>query len=766
MRILPVLMLVLVVAAGCRKSANDLIAASREQLKVNKVEEAAMNLRKAIQQEPNYGPGYVALSELLIRQGKGMEALQALMLGADKAPQDQELRSRLTDAALTIFLLQQGRSEAVLKRLQALEAQYFKEDPNAFQGHRIHGFLAMVGRKPDEAITSFQKALAAKPNEPEVSAAILRPLMETGKYDEFEKTAKAGLQANPTYGPLYEALSPYYIVTNRIPDAEALLQSRVKADPKNLDAAIALANFYQTTKQPQKMALELERIERDTVSYPGGGLRVAEFHYRSGRLQDAETQAREMLAGGGSGGDRASYERMLLKTLGTEGKPAEVRKLADEILARDPKSPHALTARSMILIEQPTADNLKLAQKDLELLVQLEPGDAYHRFQLGKTLQLLGDRQKATAAYQEAIKLRRTYLSPRMALAEMSFDAGDYPKTVEQVNQILAIDRSNPEPSVLLAAANMGAGNMAQARNILTNVLQQYPNFGLAEVQLGFVYLNQNRLADAEAIFRKYYRQGMPDTRPLRGLIEVNLNQKRADAAVNLVTNEMNVTKYDKRLLRPLLISTAARAGKFDLALTTMREVVKENPKSADTLIRYGELLRAAGRTDEALSQYEEAARLDPANATPLVMAGSVMAEAGRAADAKIRLDKALKLQPNNPLLLNNLAAILADTSQDLPQALQYAQKANQLAQNVPAFKDTLAWVYARMDRHDVALQVLQELSLQDPKNPTILYHRGYVQAKKGLRREARNSLEAALENKPSKAEEQQIRQLLGTLAG
>lgn len=749
---------------ACQRSASDLTATAARLAEQGQSEEAALGLRKAIQQQPGYASAYVALSELLIRQGKAAEALQVLFLGAEQAPGDGDLRARLTDTALAVFLEQQGRSESLLKRLQALESSYFAEDPNAFQGHRIHGFLALTGRKPDEAIASFRKALTLKPNDPEVSAALLKPLIETGNSQEFERTAKAALAANPSYGPLYEALVPFYLVTNRTAEAEALLQSRIRAEPKNLDAAISLASFYQTTRQPRKMEAELDRIQRDSANYPDGALRVADFHYRSGRLRDAEAQARESLSAGPAG--RSAYERMLLKTLAAENKFEEAKRVADEILARDPKATYALTARVLALLSRPSADHARQASRDLDTLIQLEPDEPFHRFQSGRARQLLGDAQGAVSAYQEAIRLRRTFLSPRMALAEMAFDSGDYAKTIATVNEILAIDRANPEPRVLLAAAHMGAGDTAQARNILAGVLAEYPDFGLAEVQLGFVYLRQNRLAEAEAIFRKYYRQGMPDTRPLRGLVEVNFAQRRPEAALNLVSNEMAATRYDARLLRPLLASTAARAGKFDLAVATMRQIVDENPGSAEAQFRFAELLRAAGRPAEALARYEEAARLDPSSVAPLLMAGSVLLSEGRDAEARERLEKALQLQPGNALALNNLAALLADANQDLPRALQYAQKANQLAQGVPDFKDTLAWVYARMEKHDFALQVLEEITAQNPKNPTFLYHRGYVQAKKGLRREARNSLEAALENKPSPVEERRIRELLSSLNG
>ncbi len=158
---------------------------------------------------------------------------------------------------------------------------------------------------------------------------------------------------------------------------------------------MALANFYQTTNQAAKLAAELERIERDSVHYPGGALRVAEFHYRSGRLQDAEAQARETLAAGPK--DRVAYERMLLKTLGTEGKLDELKRLSEEILSRDPKAVHALTARSTVMLEQPTPDNVKQALKDLELLLQLNPADEYSRFQAGKAYRMMGDRPKAAA---------------------------------------------------------------------------------------------------------------------------------------------------------------------------------------------------------------------------------------------------------------------------------------------------------------------------------------------------------------------------------
>lgn len=122
----------------------------------------------------------------------------------------------------------------------------------------------------------------------------------------------------------------------------------------------------------------------------------------------------------------------------------------------------------------------------------------------------------------------------------------------------------------------------------------------------------------------------------------------------------------------------------------------------------------------------------------------------------------ALLLQPNNALILNNLAWASGQTK--APKAIEYAEKANQIAPNQPAFMDTLAMLLADKGENAKAIELLRKALATAPQAGAIQLNLAKVLIASGKRDEARKELDslAKLGDKfPGHAE---VSQLLKTL--
>jgi tetratricopeptide (TPR) repeat protein len=128
----------------------------------------------------------------------------------------------------------------------------------------------------------------------------------------------------------------------------------------------------------------------------------------------------------------------------------------------------------------------------------------------------------------------------------------------------------------------------------------------------------------------------------------------------------------------------------------------------------------------DAVSPLETAARMYPESAGMHIQLGKAYLHAGEPAKAITSYQKALELDPS-PLLFNDAAYELAEQNQELPLALEYAKRAAydegavsrkvDLAKlrpedfaptrNLPAFWDTLGWVYFKIGDLDQAEKYL-----------------------------------------------------------
>ena len=118
----------------------------------------------------------------------------------------------------------------------------------------------------------------------------------------------------------------------------------------------------------------------------------------------------------------------------------------------------------------------------------------------------------------------------------------------------------------------------------------------------------------------------------------------------------------------------------------------------------------------------------------------------------------ALDLQPNNALILNNLAWASGQTKS--PKALDYAEKANQIAPDQPAFMDTLAMLLADKGETTKAVELLRKALSTAPQASAIQLNLAKVLITSGKKDEARKELDALAkmgDKFPSQAEVSQL---------
>jgi tetratricopeptide (TPR) repeat protein len=276
--------------------------------------------------------------------------------------------------------------------------------------------------------------------------------------------------------------------------------------------------------------------------------------------------------------------------------------------------------------------------------------------------------------------------------------------------------------------------------------------------------LAENKQKEAEAAFRKVYDMNPANPRGLLGLTEVYMAQGKADQAMAALQAE--VAKAPSRLdLRVALADTAARTGRFDMAIQNYRQVAdsmdKDARQRADVMLRMGEAYRRKGDLQNAIASLEKAREAYPESIVVLSNLALVLDQANRWDEARKVYEVALKLDPNNAIALNNLAYLEAEHGGDLNQAQTFAQRAKQFLPNRPEVSDTLGWIYLKRNLPDNAADIFTELVRANPHSSTFRYHLGQAYQQRGDKPGAVRELNAALHENPPAAEEKNIRDLL-----
>ena len=170
-------------------------------------------------------------------------------------------------------------------------------------------------------------------------------------------------------------------------------------------------------------------------------------------------------------------------------------------------------------------------------------------------------------------------------------------------------------------------------------------------------------------------------------------------------------THYDvgSAFVQMNLADALARKGQSDEAMVHYEEAIKLQPNYADAYYNRGNVLFAKGRIDEAIADWEKTLQIQPNDADAHTCLGNALLRQGSLKEAIAHYEKALALAPEDPHSRNNIAWVLATSSdasiRDGARAVKFAREAVELSNSEdPKFLRTLAAAYAESSRFSEAV--------------------------------------------------------------
>src|SRR5258706_1745036 len=205
--------------------------------------------RRALQKDLRYGEAYYRLALADIKLAAYGDAVRAFRRAVELQPDNVDAAVKLSDILMVAISQDRDHSEELVKEIKQLADKVLQKDPNSYDGHRLEGQLALVGKDPAAAVKEFELASRAKPNQTDLSMAYFQALISNQQGPEAEKMGLAVIDKNKTFAPMYDVLYVYYMQTKRGPEAEKILQRKVENNPKQGNYLVELAAHYLFTKQ-------------------------------------------------------------------------------------------------------------------------------------------------------------------------------------------------------------------------------------------------------------------------------------------------------------------------------------------------------------------------------------------------------------------------------------------------------------------------------------------------------------------------------------
>jgi len=752
-----------------------------EFFKAGKDREASIYYRKAIEQDRKFGEAYYRLALTDLKDGSAMAALRPLRVAVELLKDKKEYAADYNDATLKLAEIMVGaaehsdKPEPLIDEIKGFEEALVKTNPNSWEGHKLAADLDMLDMKKQSAaqkpldakkllalaIVEYRAALSGNPGDYFTTVALARALVLDGEPAEGQSLLSGLVEKEKTNTIAYIELYQLYISERKLPEAEALLKKAIQNNPENTAMRLELARYYLVTNKRDDLIAQLGKMKSDLKRFPDAYVQAGDFFMRVNQYDEAIRQYEEGIAKDPD--KKAVYLKHEVEVYIRSNRMQMATAKNEEILKIDSKDPEARGLKATLSLDK---GEYASATTELQSVVTSRPGNYVAHFNLGRAFLGKGDVEQARQEFDKAVQLRPDYVMARLAQTQVALMRGDTDAAIHDADDLLRVSPGSVEGLVMKAAALQRAQKFDEARSVLEPVLQKNPTSVPIMLELGVIDLQQKKNKEAIDIFQKAWQANPNNMRGLLGESRALLADGQMEKSVDIIHAEAQ--KFPDRVdLQRELGNAQAAAGQFPQAVATYQGLLskfREPKQQAGLLIQIGQCYRYMGDVQHSVEALEKSRQGMPDNPAVIRDLGMLYEELGRKDVARTYYERALKLDPNDPLALNNLAYLLAENNGDLNEALSYAQRAKQRLPTFSEITDTLGWIYMKKNLTDNAIDNFKALVVQVPSNPIYHYHYAMALNQKGDRESARKECQAALNDRPNKVQEDQIRQLLSKL--
>jgi len=472
----------------------------------------------------------------------------------------------------------------------------------------------------------------------------------------------------------------------------------------------------------------------------------------------------------------------LVELLLRHGRIPEARKQVDVLLGM-----HDLPPASMAKIRLLHAQILTVNDKPsdaidvLKQMLKKNPEALTPRMMLIQMLAKEGRFDEAQRVIHEGIKARSHIPGSLLQLyhvdAELYIRQGKLKKAKQTLEKLLKLAPDQPGPTLMLSRLAVRQEDIIGAEEVLRRFLAGHPGNLSVSNALGRLLVQQKRGKEAIAIYedisRKigensevltalgllYYQQkDYPHAadRFRKALSKHPANQARFYLAASLeamgqkteaeqIYRQINhdAASYTDAQLR--LAAMDLQADRTDAALTRIRTVIRENPKSGNAYTLLSSALLQQKKYQQLLSETEAALGLPKVPVQLLFNRAAAFESLKQYDRAAGPIKKLLVIEPDNTEALNFLGYLYAEQGAHLDEAETLILRALKQKPGNGYYLDSLAWVHYQRGEYDKALSFQRKAVRKIPEDPVMQEHLGDILWKAGKAGAARTAWKKSL---------------------
>ena len=372
---------------------------------------------------------------------------------------------------------------------------------------------------------------------------------------------------------------------------------------------------------------------------------------------------------------------------------------------------------------------------------------------------------EAIAAFKLAIQANPQMASADEQLAELYLAAGRLDLAEQFARAAISAVPGYVDPHLMLARVNLMKGNVTAADRQVRTLGRVLPDSAIVQGELGQLELLEHHRPEARTAFEKALRENPATIDALAGLVTLDLQDGRKDAATARL-GAMVSAHPDNGPILVLAARTYFLLGNTAAAEQTANHAIQVDASNFDAYGVLAKVYITQRRPDQAIAQLSALVAKQPNDVAAQTALGMLFETQRDPVQARTHYERALAIDRTAAVAANNLAELTASQGGNLDTALKLAQTAKAKLPNQPEVNDTLGWIYCQKGLPSLGIPPLEQSVAADPKNRGYLAHLGMAYAKSGDKRKALDLLQKALAQGDDFAEAKDARSVLTGLSG
>lgn len=691
----------IVLLAGCERSpsVDRLVGDAQQYRQRGETQAAIIQLKNAIQKEPEYHQARIALGRIYLDIGNPLSAekefRKALSLGATPS----EIMPQLGKSMLML-----GQADQLLAELQQDQANDGRPELRALRAHAL-----LATGKIEESRELFETILK---NDPDFAGALLglaKIAIASNQFDRATALLKQGLKKNENdididilllHGDLLSLLG-------NSDQARLDYGMVLKLRPDNIQAHIDIANLdgnsgrFDDARSHISAARKIAPISLQVIQAQ------ALLDFREGKFEAARDLLQKVVLSAPNHmpsillmgavqlalGSPQQAEQYLLKFIQENPKHIDANKMLAGIKLRSGQPEAAIAIINPLLKNNPD---------DMQLLA------------LAGEVELFGKHFSKAAEYlRRASKLAPKVAPIHTALAVSLLGIDKTELAIIELERANSLDSTNLKAAIMLVMAHLRAKENDKAMLQIELIEKQHASRPVVHNLKGAVFLAKGNVLGARASFEKALNLESKYLPALQNLARLDMAEKKSDQAK--IRYEVALSKNPKSVdLMAELANLAIFENKPKEAQQWLERAKQENPEAIGPALLLGYTYLQFGEKQKALQLAQNMHAANSSNAEILALLAQAQNDNGQWAAALASYNKLAILWPRSTAIQMRIGNIQL-IAKNQTEALRAFKKALDIKPNLLAAQTSVASLFTLNGNYREAITIAKAVQKEHP---------------------------------------------------